>query len=174
MMLAGESYNYVYVWDVEQGSKLTRIPLQEVGAVAFTADGSRLVTGAEDGTLRMWDPLTGRELDSQTGNLGEVTDVAVSPDGDTLATSSTDGTVRLWDGRSLAPLITLAADAHGKVAFSPDGGRLAYIADDGAVRVLALDIEDLMQLARSRLTRSLTPSECRDYLHIEGCASTTN
>ncbi len=55
----------------------------------------------------------------------------------------------------------------GKLAFSPDGTRLAYAAADGTVRVLALDIDDLIHLARSRLTRSWTPEECRTYLHGE-------
>ncbi len=60
----------------------------------------------------------------------------------------------------------------GKLAFSPDGTRLAYTAADGTVRVLALDIDDLIQLARSRLTRSWSPDECRTYLHVESCPST--
>ncbi len=60
----------------------------------------------------------------------------------------------------------------GKLAFSPDGTRLAYTAADGTVRVLALDIDELIQLARSRLTRSWTPDECRTYLSVESCPST--
>jgi WD40 repeat protein len=67
------------------------------------------------------------------------------------------------------------------VAFSPDGSRLvtgdfnqdgtplAYPADDGTIRLLALDIDDLLALARSRLTRSWTEDECRSYLHLDRC-----
>jgi hypothetical protein len=57
----------------------------------------------------------------------------------------------------------------GKLAFSPDGTRLAYTAADATVRVLALDIDDLIHLARSRLTRSWTQEECETYLHRETC-----
>lgn len=35
-----------------------------------------------------------------------------------------------------------------------------------------LDLEDLMCLARERLTRSLTEEECRQYLHVDGCPAT--
>jgi len=132
-----------------------------------------------------------RELDSLTGNLGQVLDVAFSPDGARLATSSTDGIVRLWDLRMGEQILTLAsgvagevgaeskfcfrrdriayAGVGGKLAFSPDGTRLAYTAADGTVRVLALDIDDLLGLARARLTRSWTGDECRTYLHLDGC-----
>jgi hypothetical protein len=59
--------------------------------------------------------------------------------------------------------------AGGKLAFSPDGTRLAYTAADGTVRVLALDIDDLIELARSRLTRLWTQNECVTYLHRDSC-----
>jgi hypothetical protein len=60
------------------------------------------------------------------------------------------------------------------LAFSPDGARLAYTAIDGTVRVLALDIEDLISLARSRLTRSWIREECETYLHRETCPLSPN
>jgi WD40 repeat protein len=148
---------------------LARIPQQLVDTVAFSPDGHRLITGADDGSLRVWDPRTRRQLDARTGHLGSVIDLAFSPDGATLATSSSDGTVRFWDGHTLEPIMTIAADAQGKLAFSPDGARIAYTADDGIVRVLALDIDHLVGLARARLTRSWTQDECRTYLHVETC-----
>jgi hypothetical protein len=40
------------------------------------------------------------------------------------------------------------------------------------VRVHASSIEELMELARTRITRSLTTDECRTYLHVEKCPAT--
>lgn len=37
------------------------------------------------------------------------------------------------------------------------------------VRVWALDIDQLIDLARSRVTRPLTGDECRQYLHASTC-----
>ncbi len=65
--------------------------------VAYHPDGSRIVTGADDGAIKFWDSETGHEVLTLTGHSGAITRVAFSPDGTTLASASADGTVRLWD-----------------------------------------------------------------------------
>ena len=58
--------------------------------------------------------------------------------------------------------------------FNPDGTRLAYEAEGGVVRVLALPIDDLIDVAHSRLRRSLTVEECQRYLHVDQCPPTNS
>jgi WD40 repeat protein/DNA-binding SARP family transcriptional activator len=190
-LVAGVAWDEVFVWSVEDDRIVGRLHEQQVTALAFSPDGRRLATGSIEGSLKVWDAHTGRLVDSLTGNLGQVLDLAFSPDGTSLATNSSDGTVRLWDVSTGRQQLTLARevagevgaqtkfcfrtlrDAYlgvgGKLAFSPDGTRLAYTAADGTVRVLALDINDLIELARSRLTRSWTQDECETYLHRDTC-----
>ena len=55
------------------------------------------------------------------------------------------------------------------VAYSPDGKRLATASADGTVQVYAIDIQRLLNLARSRVTRDLTPDECVRYFQTEKC-----
>ena len=50
------------------------------------------------------------------------------------------------------------------VAFSPGGIRLTVAEGDGTVRLYVLPIEDLMALARTRVTRSLTDEKCRQHI----------
>jgi WD40 repeat protein len=60
----------------------------------------------------------------------------------------------------------------GGIAFSPDGTRLATASADSTVQLYPLNIEALVALARTRVTRSLTPEECQKYLHVEKCPPT--
>jgi WD40 repeat protein len=55
------------------------------------------------------------------------------------------------------------------VAFSPDGSKLVSWGVDGVVRVWALDLDDLMGIAKRGLTRHLSDADCQQYLHVQRC-----
>jgi WD40 repeat protein len=142
-----------------------------VYGVAFSPDGKRLATASDDNTAKVWDAFTGRELLTLRGHSYHVRGVAFSPNGKYLATASNDDTTRVWDAATGQALLTL----HGHkgfvwgVAYSPDGKRLATASEDGTVQVYAIDIHELLKLARSRVTRDLTPEECKRYFQSETC-----
>jgi WD40 repeat protein len=119
----------------------------------------------------VWDAATGQELLTLRGHSGPVYGVAYSPDGKRLATASSDHTAKVWDAASEQELLTLrghSSSVYG-VAYSPDGKRLATASHDGTVQVYAIDIRELLNLARSRVTRDLTPDECKRYFQSEKC-----
>jgi hypothetical protein len=94
-----------------------------VPKVAVAPDGSSVLAASEDGTVRLWDLATGRELQSLRGHRGIVLDAVFSPDGKQAVSGGEDKTVRVWDleeGRELRHL-----EGHKdwimSVAFCPDG-----------------------------------------------------
>ena len=71
-----------------------------VTCVAFSPDGSRIVTGGRDRTARLWNVETGTVLRILQGHEDEVLAVAFSGDGRGVFTASREGTVRTWDAGS--------------------------------------------------------------------------
>ena len=108
-----------------------------VAAVGWSPDGSRLVSGGDDGTVRVWEAGSGRLLHTLTGHTGGVRSVGWSPDGSRLVSGGDDGTVRVWEAGSGRLLHTLTGHTGGvrAVGWSPDGSRLVSGGDDGTVRV---------------------------------------
>jgi hypothetical protein len=76
----------------------------------------------------------------------------------------------VWDTSTGGELLTLNSSAAqlNKVAYSPDGRRLITAGPD-AIRVHVLPIDELVNLAQSRVTRWWTEDECRKLLHQEQC-----
>ena len=107
-----------------------------VNAVAFSPDGTRVASGSDDYTVRIWEVATGKEL-LAIDQPGFVTGVAFAPSGAQVAAANTDGSVEIWDAASGAEVLRI--EAHDgyvlSVAFSPDGAHLASSGDDYLVRV---------------------------------------
>jgi len=94
-----------------------------VYTAAFSPDGTWVVSGSSDNTLRLWDAVSGAHLKTLTGHSETVPSVAFSPDGTRVVSGSYDNTLRLWDVVSGAHLKTLTghSDSTLCLAFSPDG-----------------------------------------------------
>jgi WD40 repeat protein/DNA-binding SARP family transcriptional activator len=166
---AGSGPGYVQVLDPD-GSERRQLPASGQ-YLAADASGQRVAVTSDPGDVTVWDVATGEQVHSLVGHVGPAWDAVFSDDGRQLATSGQDGTVRLWDLETGAAGLVLRGHQSVvfSVRFSPDGSRLLTAAADGTVRVWALDLDDLVELAESRVNRGLTEEECRRYLQGEDC-----
>ncbi|HET6770584.1 MAG TPA: BTAD domain-containing putative transcriptional regulator [Actinomycetota bacterium] len=162
----------VKIWDWREGEIVQRIRTWAYG-LAFDPSGARIATAGGSGLTQIWDVETGREVQTLAGHSGSVFDVAFSPDGSSIATAGSDRTIRLWDPLSGVQRLVLDGHEAGvrEIAFSPDGSKLASSSSDGVVRVWAVDLDDLIDIAKGKLSRGFTADECRQYLRGEICPS---
>lgn len=108
-----------------------------VYGVAFSPDGTRLVTGHGEQVAKVWDVTKGEELFTLKGHEGYVSQAVFSGDGKRIATASGDRSVKVWDAETGKELVTMKghADRVEAVAFSPDGRRIVTGSIDRSAKV---------------------------------------
>ncbi|MGE5193408.1 MAG: WD40 repeat domain-containing protein [Deltaproteobacteria bacterium] len=112
-------------------------------AVGFSPDGTVLVTGSRDHTIKLWGARTGHLDRTLSEHAGDVYAVVFSPKGDWLASSSKDTSIKFWDAQTGKLLRTLTGHT-GRIeplAFSPDGNILATGGGGGDTSVRLWDLK---------------------------------
>ena len=136
------------VWDDEgnllaSGRNGSSSPLY---APRFSRDGRRMVMGASDGSVWVFDE-SAEVVARLLGHDDEVIAASLSPDGRSVLSCSNDKSARLWD---LEPAVGQFLRGHGtavyQVAFSPDGTRIATVSEDRTARLWSADGESLAVL----------------------------
>lgn len=137
--LAGGSSRGVKFWSMPDGKEIRQIYVNSyalITVVAFSPDGNALATGSDDGTVKLWDLSTGKEMRPLPGHARPVRSIAFSPDGNLLASGGSDDIVRITNTQTGKELVSFHhTDPATKnmfmepgvdcVAFSPDGATLA-------------------------------------------------
>ncbi len=134
-IFSADGRHNVRLWDVataKEMSALVDVPpppkiMHTVYCAAFAPDGKTAALGYTDGTIRLYDMATGKELRVVGRHPGTVWSVAFAPDGKTLASSARrHGIVRLWDVETGNMVRSYAGHGGGvsRVLFTPDGKQL--------------------------------------------------
>ncbi|HEX5108779.1 MAG TPA: caspase family protein [Vicinamibacterales bacterium] len=111
-------------WDVSRDEAVRRYPLA-CDFRALSPDGRLIACQLfrDEGTIRLLDASSGKEVRDLRGHRAEIAGAAFTPDGARLVSASADGTLRVWDvgtGRTVAtlrghegPVRTVAVDRSG-------------------------------------------------------------
>jgi WD40 repeat protein len=82
---------------------------------------SQIASASEDGTVQIWDAMTGRKVSTYRGHSGGVSAIAWSPDGKWIASAGMDGAVQIWAADSMRKVGTYTrhSDRIAALAWSP-------------------------------------------------------
>jgi len=139
-----------------------------VHTVAFSSDGSQIMTAARGTIPSFWDAGTGDfigELMVKDDSFFE--SVVYSPDGRLMATGLSGGKARFWDPHTGAPMgEPMKHDGEvSSVVFSPDGSRIATASHDKRVRLWDAHtiLPKNMMSFLNRFTEKPDPTISRDF-----------
>ena len=95
-------------------------------SVAWNSDGTKLATGSQDRTAKIWDASSGKDLKTLKDHSDGVSRVSFSPDGKSVFTASLDHNVRRFDALTgeTQKTFTGHAEAVNALALSADGKRI--------------------------------------------------
>ncbi|MEE1323966.1 MAG: PEGA domain-containing protein, partial [Bacteroidales bacterium] len=109
-----------------------------VYSVAYSPDGTKIISGSRDDNIKIWDANTGQCLKTLEGHAwSSVQSVAYSPDGTKIISGSADGYIKIWAANTGVCLQTLTGHSESvrSVAYSPDGTKIISGSPDKTIKI---------------------------------------
>ena len=134
-----------YTFTLQEKPKFTEYKLLKnlighsgyVYSVAYSPDGTKIISGSMDGTIKIWNANTGQCLKTLKGHSEYIYSVAFSPDGRRIVSGSNDKTIKIWDANTGQCLKTLKGHKNFvlSVAYSPDGTKIVSGSRDNTIKI---------------------------------------
>ena len=166
-VVTGSEDQTAKVWDAQTERELSTLTGHDgwVMSVSWSPDGKQILTGSIDFTVKVWDAQTGKEVFDLIGHSNVIHSVAWSLSGQRILTGDMSNIAKAWDAQTGQELMTLTGHDHwvSSLSWMPEGKWIATGGKYGLVQVYTTDIDELLQIAESRVTRQLTAEEEETY-----------
>ncbi|KIJ63470.1 hypothetical protein HYDPIDRAFT_112883 [Hydnomerulius pinastri MD-312] len=132
------------------GETKTISDIREVNCLTISPDGKRIISGGDDGLLKIWDRKTQALLGKWKGQGKWIICVSISPNGKFVASGDRGGEVLMWDSTNGDILWRMGEYHCGpiyrifSVVFSPSSSKLAIAEEDGRIRVVGVETAELI------------------------------
>jgi len=171
LIASGSDDKTVKLWDTATWREIRTLITAhryKLRKIAFSPDGKQIVTSDDvgyqptpdrNGTIKVWDVTSGREIRSFSTGSSRVFDITFSPDGKQIV-SGEEKTVQLWDiasGKLIRTLMEFERNGGNRVAFSPNGKLFAAVGGSDSNKDDVLKIWD-----------TATWREILDLKHVTG------
>lgn len=126
--IATASSSLITIWKATTGQKLLEYSNHHatVYSLSWSPDGARIASAAGDGTVQIWDAVSGAtQMIYSKHQGGYIRAVAWSPEQNMIASGGNDQTTHVWDARSGNVLRIYPTGAIIGVAWSPNGTKIA-------------------------------------------------
>lgn len=132
----------------------------QIRSIAFDSDGDFLLTGSDDGTARVWEVKTGKQVSILRGHTAAVRNAVFSPNGQYILTTSDDQTARLWTasmGQPLEHISPLFSDVQS-AQLSSAANRVLIVNSSSAVHVWNADSSKLASGELAARVAAISPN----------------
>ena len=138
----GNENNVIRIWQIDSLNQSNQIPDKilkghhdNIWSIALNPDGTKIVSGSSDRTIKIWNSQTGECLKTLTGHNRPVLSVVFSPDGNTIASCGGHSIIKLWNSQSGECVQTIQERASYIIKFNSNGSILASGHTSGIVKL---------------------------------------
>jgi WD40 repeat protein len=136
----------VRVFDTTNWQEISRITYEySIQSFAFSPDSTRIVTGGNDGVVRIWDVTSGKEIAHTSKSDYGINTVEFSPDGNLVVSDFSSKLAVVWNSNTGQEISQIEyGDEVTDVTFSPKGNWVASSSYDGTVKIWATSTGSLI------------------------------